>query len=221
MFRLVASQPLVPFDILSCSEVCILLCEFRTYLTSTLVYTPLSEFIWTRENNQTYIQDDDCTWGFPGHASGKESACQFRRYRFNPCVRKIFWRRKWQPTPGLWHGNVKRVGQDWAQSAIGPRHFPRITISFWIWWGYTTPRHPLLILPVHTNYRWITYSKDFPGDSAVKHPPAKQETWVWSLGLEDPLEKETPLQYSCLGNPMGREALWATVHGVTKESDKT
>ena len=39
---------LVPFDILSCSEVCILLCEFRTYLTSTLVYTPLSEFIWTR-----------------------------------------------------------------------------------------------------------------------------------------------------------------------------
>ena len=121
---------LVPFDILSCSEVCILLCEFRTYLTSTLVYTPLSEFIWTRENHQTYIQDDDCMRGFPGHAGGKESACQFRRHKFDPCVRKIFWRRKWQPTPGLWHGNVKRVGQDSAQSAIGPRHFPRITISF-------------------------------------------------------------------------------------------
>ena len=25
-----------------------------------------------------------------------------------------------------------------------------------------------------------------------------------------------PLQYSCLENPMDREALWATVHGVTK-----
>ena len=24
------------------------------------------------------------------------------------------------------------------------------------------------------------------------------------------------LQYSCLGNPMGRGAWWATVHGVTK-----
>ena len=24
-----------------------------------------------------------------------------------------------------------------------------------------------------------------------------------------------PLQYSCLGNPMDREAWWATVHGVT------
>ena len=26
-------------------------------------------------------------------------------------------------------------------------------------------------------------------------------------------------KYSCLGNPMDREAWWATVHGVTKESD--
>ena len=26
-----------------------------------------------------------------------------------------------------------------------------------------------------------------------------------------------PLQYSCLENPMGRGAWWATVHGVTKK----
>ena len=25
-----------------------------------------------------------------------------------------------------------------------------------------------------------------------------------------------PLQYSCLGNPMGREAWWATIHEVTE-----
>ena len=30
----------------------------------------------------------------------------------------------------------------------------------------------------------------------------------------------SPLQYSCLENPMGRGAWWATVHGVT-ESDMT
>ena len=29
------------------------------------------------------------------------------------------------------------------------------------------------------------------------------------------------LQYSCLGNVMGRRAWWATVHGVSKESDTT
>ena len=30
-----------------------------------------------------------------------------------------------------------------------------------------------------------------------------------------------PFQYSCLGNPMDREALWAMVHEVTKELDTT
>ena len=30
-----------------------------------------------------------------------------------------------------------------------------------------------------------------------------------------------PLQYSCLGNPMGRGALQAAVHGVEKQSDMT
>jgi len=31
----------------------------------------------------------------------------------------------------------------------------------------------------------------------------------------------TPLQYSCLGNPMDRGAWWAAVHGVAKEWDTT
>ena len=30
-----------------------------------------------------------------------------------------------------------------------------------------------------------------------------------------------PLQYSCLGNPMDREARQAAVHGVAKKSDTT
>ena len=37
--------------------------------------------------------------GLPRWLSGKESACQCRRLGFNPWVRKIPWRRKWQPTP--------------------------------------------------------------------------------------------------------------------------
>ena len=58
--------------------------------------------------------------------SGKQSACQYRRCRFNPCVRKIPWRRKWEPTPvflpGEFHGHWgladyslwghKRIGHD-------------------------------------------------------------------------------------------------------------
>ena len=34
-------------------------------------------------------------------------------------------------------------------------------------------------------------------------------------------ENGNPLQYSCLENPMDREAWWATVHGGHKESDMT
>ena len=36
------------------------------------------------------------------------------------------------------------------------------------------------------------------------------------LGQEDPLEEGNPLQYSCLENPMDREAWQATVHRVTQ-----
>ena len=42
------------------------------------------------------------------------------------------------------------------------------------------------------------------GGSVVKNLPAKQETWVQSMGQEDPLEKEMATQYSCLENPTDR-----------------
>ena len=31
--------------------------------------------------------------------SGEESTCQYRRLGFDPWIRKIPWRREWQPTP--------------------------------------------------------------------------------------------------------------------------
>ena len=40
----------------------------------------------------------------------------------------------------------------------------------------------------------------------VKHLPAVRETWVRSLGQEDPLEKEKVLQYSLLENAMDGQA---------------
>ena len=45
-----------------------------------------------------------------------------------------------------------------------------------------------------------------------------QEMPGQSLGQEDPLKEEmaTPLQYSCLENPMDIGACDATIHGVRK-----
>ena len=54
---------------------------------------------------------------FPGGASGKECSCKCRRckkHEFDPCVRKILWRRKWQLTPafspGKSHGQRSLMG---------------------------------------------------------------------------------------------------------------
>ena len=55
--------------------------------------------------------------GFPGGASGKEPACQrrrFKRHGFDPWVGKIPWRRAWPFTPvflpGESHGQKSLVG---------------------------------------------------------------------------------------------------------------
>ena len=50
----------------------------------------------------------------------------------------------------------------------------------------------------------------------VKNLPARQETWVWSLGWEEPLEEDTVSHSSILvwRILMDRGAWWATVHGV-------
>ena len=44
----------------------------------------------------------------PGDSDGKESACNARDPRFDPWIRKIPYRREWQPTPvfspGEFHG---------------------------------------------------------------------------------------------------------------------
>ena len=53
------------------------------------------------------------------------------------------------------------------------------------------------------------------GSSVVKNPPAMWETCIRSLGREDypGVGNGTPLQYSCLENPMDRG-----VHGVTESA---
>ena len=50
-----------------------------------------------------------------------------------------------------------------------------------------------------------------------------RETWIQSLGWEDPLEKEMATHSSILAwrIPWTGGAWWATAHGDAKESDTT
>ena len=50
----------------------------------------------------------------------------------------------------------------------------------------------------------------------VKNPPVVRETWVQSVGLEDPLEEGMATHSGSLAwsFPLDRGAWWATVHGV-------
>ena len=56
----------------------------------------------------------------------------------------------------------------------------------------------------------------------VKNPLAKQETWVLSLGQEDPLEKEMATHSSILAWKIyGQRSLAGCSPGDSEESDMT
>ena len=80
--------------------------EYWSGLLGPLACTVGGNVNWYSHHGEQYR----LPWGL----SGKESACQRRRCRFNPWVRKIPWSRKWQPTlgflPGKSHGQRSLTG---------------------------------------------------------------------------------------------------------------
>ena len=74
-------------------------------------------------------------------------------------------------------------------------------------------------------HRWLNHHilfksrRGFPAGSVMKNSPAMQETWVPSLGREDPLEEEMAIHSSILA--MDRGVWQAIVHGGCKDSDMT
>ena len=77
-------------------------------VTNIFLFTKLRSILENKEKPQIPHL------GFPGGSDGKESSCQHRRLGFNPWLRKIPWRRKWQPTPvflpGKFHGQRSLSG---------------------------------------------------------------------------------------------------------------
>ena len=112
-----------------------------------------------------------------------------------------------------------------AQSSLFLQEIPFNSSGYCLLW---VPEHLLaprtwIISPLYWWYRTSLVAQ------MLKNLWAMQETWFWSVGGEDPLEKgmathssigvlqlATQLQYSCLKTFMDIGAWWAAVHGVTK-----
>ena len=60
--------------------------------------------------------------------SGKEYTCQHRRWVFNPLIRKIPWRQKWQPSPVFLSGESQGQSWDWGIQSIGWQSQTRLSV---------------------------------------------------------------------------------------------
>ena len=95
----------------------------------------------------------------------------------------------------------------------------KLTVSCFISFFYFSPhssKHPI-------NLTLLINFGGFPGDSDGKESAhhAGDLGLIPGLGRSPGEANGNPLQYSCLGNPMDREAWRTTVQGIAKESDMT
>ena len=85
---------------------------------------------------------------FPRWLNGKEFPCQCRRCRFNPWIRKIPWRRKWQSTLVFLHGESLGQRSLAGRSPRGHRvrhHLPTEHT-------HTLPLKVCILWPLQPNY---------------------------------------------------------------------
>ena len=100
--------------------------------------------------------------GFPGATSGKEPACQCRRYKrgiVNPWVGKIPWRRAWLPTPVFLPGK----SHGWRSLAgYSPWGHTELDTTEW--------------LSTHSGTEVVDYRLRLFGSSLVLHPSCWTKT---------------------------------------------
>ena len=119
---------------------------------------------------------------------------------FNPWVGKIPWRRKWQPTPVFLAWKIPWMEKPGRLQSMGSK---KLEITKWL----------------HVLFRWYLTSLVA---QRLKHLPPMRETWVWSLGQEDPLEKEMATHSVFLpGESHGLRSLVGCSPRGHKESDTT
>ena len=76
--------------------------------------------------------------------------------------------------------------------------------KLWSWWWTGRPSMLRFMGSQRVRHDWVTelnwtmFKRGFPVAQKVKNLRAMWETWVWSLGQEDPLEKGMATHFSIL-----------------------
>ena len=137
-------------------------------------------------------QDILYIWDLPGGSDGKRNCLQCMRSRLSPWVRKIPWRRKWQPIPvfltGEFHGQRNLAGYGpWDCRESDTTEQLTLSTLYYIYMG-------------------------FPGGSDGKESPCNAGDLGSIPGLGRSLGEGNgnSLQYSCPENSMEKGAQWAT-----------
>ena len=147
---------------------------------------------------------------------------QCRRPGFDPWVRKIPWRRKWQPSPVFlpweFHGQRSLAGYNpWGPKESDTTE--RLTGTHWNeYWVYVSLQNWYIV-----SCMWDSVC--VCGGTSGKEPACqcrghRDGGLIPGSGRSPGEGNGNPLQCSCLENPMDRGAWRATVHGVT-ESETT
>ena len=104
---------------------------------------------WATKLNWTELNWTECYgWGLPRWLSGKESTCPCRRCKrcgLDRWVRKIPWRRAWQPTPeflpGESPGQRSLAGYSpWACKESGMTEWLSTHTKLWLVWSIQTTK---------------------------------------------------------------------------------
>ena len=148
----------------------------------------------------------------------EESTCHCRRCKFNPWVRKIPWRRKWQPTPeflpGKSHGQRNLAGYSpWGHKELDMteqkdrERFSSVYLFPSLLPPDVNPARECILFAaeMHDQQKEVhKVKRGFPGGSDGKEPTfnAKDRDSICKLGRHLGEGDGYPLQYSCLENSM-------------------
>ena len=136
--------------------------------------------------------------GLPWWSSDWESTCRWRGHRFHPWVRKIPWRRKWQPTPvflpGKSHGQRSLAGySQWACKELDTTEQPKQQQQLCPWDSQRLGHQSALSI-----------SRELEGiPEALRHQPG------WRQLLPAQLPKTPLLQLSHLREAGSQSCCWA------------